>query len=209
MPPGPGACIRSAQSAPRSSATFSRRPNATNPRANASGCRSPNRSQTLLEYLKATPEIEAGDDRGQLPAAQGNGRRHRHPGHLRQKRGPDRPFRRLSRGGKDTGERHDARRVRLKSGLQVDLRVVPARSYGAALVYFTGSKAHNIALRALAMKRGLKFNEYGVFKAARWLAGETEKDVYAKAGLPYIAPELRENSGANSKPRIMIRFPGL
>lgn len=85
--------------------------------------------------------------------------------------------------------------VRLKSGLQVDLRVVPARSYGAALVYFTGSKAHNIALRALAMKRGLKFNEYGVFKAARWLAGETEMDVYAKAGLPYIAPELRENQG--------------
>ena len=85
--------------------------------------------------------------------------------------------------------------VRLKSGLQVDLRVVPARSYGAALVYFTGSKAHNIALRALAMKRGLKFNEYGVFKAARWLAGETEKDVYAKAGLPYIEPELRENQG--------------
>jgi DNA polymerase (family 10) len=85
--------------------------------------------------------------------------------------------------------------VRLKSGLQVDLRVVPKRSYGAALVYFTGSKAHNIALRAMAMKRGLKFNEYGVFKGARWLAGRTEAEVYAKAGLPYIEPELRENRG--------------
>ena len=85
--------------------------------------------------------------------------------------------------------------VRLYSGLQVDLRVVPERSYGAALVYFTGSKAHNIALRAQAMKLGLKFNEYGVFRGEKWLAGRTEADVYAKAGLAYIAPELRENRG--------------
>jgi DNA polymerase (family 10) len=85
--------------------------------------------------------------------------------------------------------------IRLKSGLQVDLRVVPERSYGAALVYFTGSKAHNIALRAMGMKRGLKFNEYGVFKGKKWLAGQTEKEVYAKVGLPYIEPELRENQG--------------
>jgi DNA polymerase (family 10) len=85
--------------------------------------------------------------------------------------------------------------VRLKSGFQVDMRVVPKRSYGAALVYFTGSKPHNIALRKIAMKRGLKFNEYGVFKKERWLAGRTEKDVYAEAGLPYITPELRENAG--------------
>lgn len=85
--------------------------------------------------------------------------------------------------------------VRLKSELQVDLRVVPERSYGAALVYFTGSKAHNIALRAMGMKRGLKFNEYGVFKGKKWLAGQTESEVYAKVGLPYIEPELRENRG--------------
>lgn len=85
--------------------------------------------------------------------------------------------------------------VHLKSGLQVDLRVVPKHSYGAALVYFTGSKAHNITLRSIAIKHGLKFNEYGVFKGARKLAGETEKEVYARAGLPYIAPELRENQG--------------
>lgn len=85
--------------------------------------------------------------------------------------------------------------VRLQSGLQVDLRVVPERSYGAALVYFTGSKAHNIALRAIAAKRGLKFNEYGVFKGERWLAGRTEAEVYGKANLSYIEPELRENKG--------------
>lgn len=85
--------------------------------------------------------------------------------------------------------------VKLKSGVQVDLRVVAKRSYGAALVYFTGSKAHNIALRKMAMKHGLKFNEYGVFKKERWLAGTTESDVYARAGLAYIEPELRENEG--------------
>ncbi len=85
--------------------------------------------------------------------------------------------------------------VKLKSGIQVDLRVVPQRSYGAALVYFTGSKAHSIALRALGMKRGLKFNEYGVFRKDKWIAGRTEADVYAKVGLPFIEPELRENQG--------------
>ena len=85
--------------------------------------------------------------------------------------------------------------VLLKSGLQVDLRVVPKRSAGAALVYFTGSKAHNIALRAIGRKRGLKFNEYGVFRGKKWLAGETEADVYAQVGLPAIPPELREAQG--------------
>ena len=85
--------------------------------------------------------------------------------------------------------------VRLKSGLQVDLRAVPKRSYGAALVYFTGSKSHNIALRGMGMKKGLKVNEYGVFKGSRWLAGESEADVYAKVGLAYIEPEIRENQG--------------
>ena len=85
--------------------------------------------------------------------------------------------------------------VRLKSGMQVDLRVVPERSYGAALVYFTGSKAHNIALRAKGLKRGLKINEYGVFKAERWLAGASEAEVYSKLGMAYVEPELRENQG--------------
>ncbi len=85
--------------------------------------------------------------------------------------------------------------VKLKSGLQVDLRVVKEESYGAALVYFTGSKAHNIALRLKGIKRRLKINEYGVFRKERWIAGRSEKEVYAEIGLPYIEPELRENSG--------------
>jgi DNA polymerase (family 10) len=85
--------------------------------------------------------------------------------------------------------------VELRQGLQVDLRVVPEESLGAALHYFTGSKAHNIAVRTLAMKRGLKINEYGVFAGEERVAGETEASVFAAVGLPFIAPELRENRG--------------
>jgi DNA polymerase (family X) len=85
--------------------------------------------------------------------------------------------------------------VILRSGLQVDLRVVGAESYGAALLYFTGSKAHNIALRAIAQKKRLKINEYGVFRGEKRLAGKTEEEVYRSVGLPYIEPELRENRG--------------
>jgi DNA polymerase (family 10) len=85
--------------------------------------------------------------------------------------------------------------IRLRSGLQVDLRAVPTESFGAALVYFTGSKTHNIALRRIAQDRGLKINEYGVFKGARRVAGETEESVYRAVGLPLIAPELREDRG--------------
>ena len=85
--------------------------------------------------------------------------------------------------------------VVLKCGLQVDLRVVPEASYGAALAYFTGSKAHNIVLRRRAQARGLKLNEYGVFRGERALAGETEESVYAALGLPWIPPELREDRG--------------
>lgn len=83
----------------------------------------------------------------------------------------------------------------LQCGLQVDLRVVEARSFGAALHYFTGSKAHNIAIRALARGRGLKINEYGVFRGAKRVAGETEASVFAALDLPYIPPELREGRG--------------
>jgi DNA polymerase (family X) len=85
--------------------------------------------------------------------------------------------------------------VVLRSGIQVDLRVVPARSFGAALLYFTGSKAHNIALRGLANDRGWKLNEYGLFSGKRSIAGATEQQVYGRLGLPYIAPELREDRG--------------
>jgi DNA polymerase (family 10) len=85
--------------------------------------------------------------------------------------------------------------VRLKSGLQVDLRVVPEESFGAALHYFTGSKAHNIAIRKLGVARGLKINEYGVFRGETRIAGDTEESVFAAIGLPWIAPELREDHG--------------
>jgi DNA polymerase (family 10) len=85
--------------------------------------------------------------------------------------------------------------VVLKSGLQVDLRVVAPESYGAALHYFTGSKAHNIAVRRLGQERGLKINEYGVFRGSRRIAGETEESVFKSVGLPYIPPELREDRG--------------
>jgi len=85
--------------------------------------------------------------------------------------------------------------VRLRSGMQVDLRVVPQVSYGAALYYFTGSRAHNIAVRKMAQKRQLKINEYGVFKGDKRIAGKTEQEVLKQVGLPYIEPELRENRG--------------
>jgi DNA polymerase (family 10) len=85
--------------------------------------------------------------------------------------------------------------VLLNSGLQVDLRVVPQASFGAALVYFTGSKAHNIRLRTLAIERDLKLNEYGLFAGRRVVAGATEQEVYKALGLPWIAPELREDRG--------------
>lgn len=83
----------------------------------------------------------------------------------------------------------------LKCGLQVDLRVVARDCLGAALHYFTGSKSHNVALRTLARAHGLKVNEYGVFAGQQRLAGETEESVFAALGLPWIAPELRENQG--------------
>lgn len=85
--------------------------------------------------------------------------------------------------------------VLLRSGLQVDLRVVPADCYGAALVYFTGSKAHNIAIRRLAQEKGLKISEYGVFRGSERIAGGTEAEVYRTIGLPLIPPELREDRG--------------
>jgi DNA polymerase (family 10) len=85
--------------------------------------------------------------------------------------------------------------VLLQSGLQVDLRVVPRASFGAALLYFTGSKAHNIRLRTLALERGLKLNEYGLFAGRRPVAAASEQEVYAALGLPWIAPELREDRG--------------
>ncbi|HSE27309.1 MAG TPA: DNA polymerase/3'-5' exonuclease PolX [Gemmatimonadales bacterium] len=85
--------------------------------------------------------------------------------------------------------------VRLGSGLQVDLRVLAPESFGAGLYYFTGSKAHNVALRGIARAGGLKINEYGVFRGKTRVAGRTEEEVLAAVGLPWIPPELREDRG--------------
>ncbi len=86
--------------------------------------------------------------------------------------------------------------IRTRAGLQVDLRVVPAESFGAALQYFTGSKEHNVIVRGMAKQRGLKINEYGVFRVAggkeTYVAGRTEAEVYATLDLPLFPPEIRE-----------------
>jgi DNA polymerase (family 10) len=85
--------------------------------------------------------------------------------------------------------------IRLRSGLHVDLRVLESASYGAGLYYFTGSKAHNIAVRRLAQARGLKLNEYGVWRGDTRIAGRTEREVARAVGIPLIPPELREDRG--------------
>jgi DNA polymerase (family X) len=92
--------------------------------------------------------------------------------------------------------------VVLRSGLQVDLRVVRAECYGAALHYFTGSKPHNIAVRTLGVKRNVKINEYGVFRGTRRIGGRTEEEVFEAVGLPWIAPELREDRGEMEAARL-------
>jgi DNA polymerase (family 10) len=96
----------------------------------------------------------------------------------------------LERGGTKASVRH-------REGIQVDLRVVEPETFGAALVYFTGSKQHNIRIREMAQKKGLKISEYGVFREStgRRVAGKTEDEVYAAVGLPWIPPELREDAG--------------
>ncbi len=85
--------------------------------------------------------------------------------------------------------------VRMKGGFDIDLRVVPEKSYGSALQYFTGSKEHNIATRRIAISKGLKLNEYGVFKGKKMIAGKTEEEVYRTLGMAWMPPEIRENRG--------------
>ena len=85
--------------------------------------------------------------------------------------------------------------IQLKSGTQVDLRVVDPKSWGAALQYFTGSKMHNIKVRQLAIKKGYKLNEYGLFKNENAIAARTEEEVYAKLGMQTPSPEMREDKG--------------
>ncbi len=94
--------------------------------------------------------------------------------------------------------------VRTRYGFDMDIRIVPQKSYGAALQYFTGSKEHNVALRKIAIEKGLKLNEYGLFRISGYkvhkaegglIAAETEKEIYEKLGLEWMPPELRENTG--------------
>ena len=85
--------------------------------------------------------------------------------------------------------------VRLKNQLDVDLRVIPKESFGGALQYFTGSKDHNVAVRQIAIKKGYKLNEYGLFKGKKRIAGEDEKEIYNALGLEWMPPEMRHNTG--------------
>lgn len=83
----------------------------------------------------------------------------------------------------------------MSQGFDMDIRVIPRKSYGSALQYFTGSREHNIHLRKIAIEKGLKLNEYGVFKGQEMVAGEDEEEVYKVLGMNWMAPELRENTG--------------
>jgi DNA polymerase (family 10) len=85
--------------------------------------------------------------------------------------------------------------VRMREGFDMDIRVLPRKSFGAALQYFTGSKEHNIALRKIAIEKGMKLSEYGLFKGSKMIAGEFEEEIYQKLGLDWIPPELREDRG--------------
>ena len=85
--------------------------------------------------------------------------------------------------------------IRVKQGFDIDLRVVPEKSYGSALQYFTGSKEHNIITRRIAIEKGLKLNEYGMFKGKKMIAGRTEREIYKILGMKWMIPELRENTG--------------
>jgi len=85
--------------------------------------------------------------------------------------------------------------ARMKEGFDMDIRIIPPKSYGAALQYFTGSKEHNIALRKIAIDKGLKLNEYGLFKGSKMIITKAEKDIYKKLGMDWIPPEIREDNG--------------
>lgn len=94
----------------------------------------------------------------------------------------------------------------LENDLQIDLRVIKEESFGAALQYFTGSKLHNIHLRKIAIKKGCRLSEYGLFKNNKLIASKTEKEIYNKLSLPYIEPELREDRGEFEKQPSLIRL---
>ncbi len=113
-------------------------------------------------------------------------------------------------GVEDIVAKGDTKSSIILKGIDVDLRVVAEASFGAAAHYFTGSKHHNIRIRELGMKQGLKINEYGIFRADQRIGGENEADVFASVGLAYIPPELREDRGeieaakANRIPELVV-----
>lgn len=149
----------------------------------------------LLAYLKAAPEVVAIDIAGSLR------RRRETIGDIdvlvASSEGPAvaRRFVRYPEVTKVLAHGETKCSVALRSGMQADLRIVAPESYGAALHYFTGSKAHNIAVRTLGVKRNLKISEYGVFRGKCRIGGRTEQEVFRAVGLPWIAPELREDRG--------------
>ncbi len=154
-------------------------------------------AQALLEYLKGVPGLKRLDPAGSF-------RRHRETiGDLdllaicgRGCKVMDR-FTTYGDVAEVISEGETKSSVRLKCGLRVDVRVLEEESYGAALHYFTGSKAHNVAIRERAKDLGLKVSEYGVFRAKdeKRLSGANEEDVFKAVGLPFIPPELREDRG--------------
>ena len=154
-------------------------------------------AQALLEYLKGIPGLKRLDPAGSF-------RRHRETiGDLdllaicgRGCKVMDR-FTTYGDVAEVISEGETKSSVRLKCGLRVDVRVLEEESYGAALHYFTGSKAHNVAIRERAKDLGLKVSEYGVFRAKdeKRLSGANEEDVFKAVGLPFIPPELREDRG--------------
>lgn len=104
-------------------------------------------------------------------------------------------FTSLETGSKIIAEGPTKSTIKLENGMNCDLRIIKPISWGSALMYFTGSKQHNIQVRKIAMKKGYKLNEYGLFKGEKRIAGKTEEEVYKKLGLQYTPPELRENRG--------------
>ena len=99
--------------------------------------------------------------------------------------------------------------IKLKNGMDVDVRIVEEKSYGAALNYFTGSKEHNVALRQIAKDKGLKLSEYGLFKGNKFIAGRTEEELYKALGLKYVEPELRESHGEELEAARKNKLPNL
>ncbi|HJV84386.1 MAG TPA: DNA polymerase/3'-5' exonuclease PolX [Noviherbaspirillum sp.] len=152
-------------------------------------------AESLVPYLRE------GGDVNQIEVAGSYRRRQETVGDLDIVASSARPVRLLERfvafGDVANVQSHGTTRasVVLRQGIQIDARAVADKSFGAALHYFTGSKAHNIAVRRLAQSRGLKLNEYGLFSNERRIAGDTEASVFKAVGLPFIEPELRENRG--------------